>query len=304
MANLQANHHIISISRRFFPEPNHPHPVTRTAFKHRRWPTQITSLASDTSGSALVQQRLPNSDDEVADMIDQMAQVQLGTETASTTDDDHHRGGEDEKDGIEIDGYLVREYGWKARRMVEDMSEMRMVARIQAEAFYDPAPFFDDFFFNFFLAEVLAGLLYRLRNSPPDRYACLVAEPTKEDDTSAKLQLQEEDHQELVGVVDVTVLRDHDVLQHLEGAQEYLYVSGIAVSNNYRRRKVATVLLKACEVISVLWGYEHVVLRAYEDDKGARALYSNAGYKLVSRDPPWVNWIGRKRRILMVKRLW
>ncbi|KAH9626400.1 hypothetical protein KSS87_009086 [Heliosperma pusillum] len=131
-----------------------------------------------------------------------------------------------------------------------------------------------------------------------NRYACLVAEHAKEDDAS-----QISPPHQLVGVVDITVLRDDDVLRHLEGAQEYLYVSGIAVPENYRRQKVATVLLQACEVIAVLWGYQYLVLRAYEDDSGARALYTNAGYRLVSRDPTWVTWIGRKRRILMVKRL-
>lgn len=40
---------------------------------------------------------------------------------------------------------------------------------------------------------------------------------------------------ELVGVIDVTVMRDQDVLEHLpDEAQEYLYVSGIAVSNAFR----------------------------------------------------------------------
>lgn len=54
-----------------------------------------------------------------------------------------------------------------------------------------------------------------------NRYACLVAEPkTDTFDTTTR---------EVVGVVDVTVLREDSVLQHLPGAEEYLYVSGIAV---------------------------------------------------------------------------
>lgn len=240
-----------------------------------------------------MQQRPPNTDGEVSNMIDQMADVELRRITTNDDDDDYRR---------VVDENVVREYGWQVRRMVEEKSEMRKVAQIQAEAFHVPSLFFDDFFFHFFQAEVLSGLVYRLRHSPPDRYACLVAEPAKQDEASTKSQ-PHDDYQKLVGVADVTVLRDNDVLQHLEGAQEYLYVSGIAVSNNYRRQKVATVLLKACEVISVLWGYEYLVLRAYEDDKGARALYTNAGYTLVSRDPPWLTWIWRKRRILMIKRL-
>ncbi|KAB5556370.1 hypothetical protein DKX38_007279 [Salix brachista] len=194
--------------------------------------------------------------------------------------------------------YLASESGWKVRRLAENRDEMSEVAQIQAEAFHTPVALFDDVFFEFFKAEVLSGLLYKLRNSPPDRkhddyldinrYACLVAEPAAE--------------RKLVGIVDVTALRDEDVLQHLEGADEYLYISGIAVSNNFRRRKIGSALLKACDTLSHLWGFECLALRAYEDDMGARKLYTNAGYRVVSSDPRWMAWIGRKRRVLMIKR--
>lgn len=146
------------------------------------------------------------------------------------------------------------------------------------------------------LAEVLAGLIYKLRNSPEDRYACLVAEPTNAS------ELLSDSKSELVGVVDVTVLRDRSVLSFLEGAEEYLYISGIAVLEEYRRQKVATVLLKACDLLSFIWGYEYLVLRAYDDDAAALRLYTNAGYRIVSGDPPWLtSWVGRKRRVLMIK---
>lgn len=59
-----------------------------------------------------------------------------------------------------------------------------------------------------------------------NRYACLVAEPNSED---SHLE------QEVVGVVDVTVMRDQNVVELLPSdAKEYLYVSGIAVLNNFR----------------------------------------------------------------------
>ncbi|KAH1238382.1 hypothetical protein GmHk_08G023052 [Glycine max] len=113
------------------------------------------------------------------------------------------------------------------------------------------------------------------------RYACLVAETAIDDPDSAK---------QLVGVIDVTVLRDQNVLQHLPPeAEEYLYISGIAVSKTFRRRKIATALLKACDMLSILWGFEFLALRAYEEDLGARKLYTNAGYQVVSRDPPWTS---------------
>lgn len=47
-------------------------------------------------------------------------------------------------------GNLVTEYGWQVRRMVEKDDEMRKVAQVQAEAFYEPLIFFNDLFFDFF----------------------------------------------------------------------------------------------------------------------------------------------------------
>ncbi|XP_047979674.1 uncharacterized protein LOC125221577 isoform X2 [Salvia hispanica] len=207
---------------------------------------------------------------------------------------EHHVSSAYEKlDSTITEGDFVRQGNWKVRRMLETEEEMRQVAYVQAEAFHEPAFFFDDVFFDFFKAEVLSGLMYRLRNSPPDRYACLVAEPRDEFQDSKK---------ELAGVVDVTVLREDSVLKHLLGAKEYIYVSGIAVLNRFRRQKVATTLLEACDAISAGWGFDYLVLRAYEDDHGARKLYSNAGYKVVSEDPPWTtSWVGRRRRVVMVK---
>lgn len=202
-------------------------------------------------------------------------------------------GGGSESDGKGQFGNLVKGYGWKVRKMIEKDEEMRSVANIQAEAFYEPVVLFNDVFFQFFQAEVLSGLLYRLRNSPPDRYACLVAET---------ITSENEENQQLVGVVDVTVFRDESVLGHLSGADEYLYVSGIAVLRDFRRKRVASLLLEACEMLAFHWGYKYLVLRAYEDDWGARKLYTNAGYTMVSGDPVWTtSWIGRRRRVLMVK---
>ncbi|BFG23516.1 hypothetical protein CerSpe_097900 [Prunus speciosa] len=201
------------------------------------------------------------------------------------------------KFGIDRKGefkYLVSEFGWKVRSLFRNGDEVRRAAQVQAEAFHEPVFLFNDLFFQFFQAEVLSGLVYKLRNSPPNRYACLVAEPTLDTSNS---------QEDLVGVVDVTVSRDRDVLQHLPSeAEEYLYVSGIAVLKSFRRKKVGSVLLKGCDMLSVEWGFEYLALRAYEDDLGARQLYSSAGYRVVSGDPPWLStWFGRKRRVLMLK---
>ncbi|KAH9330253.1 hypothetical protein KI387_002361, partial [Taxus chinensis] len=193
--------------------------------------------------------------------------------------------------------YLASDYGWRVRFLTQEREEMDVVADIQSAAFYNPAPFWDGFFYMIFKAEVLGSLLYKLRNSPPDRYACLVAETGYD---NMEHGMADKTKHKIVGVVDVTAYTDKDVLYHLGGAGEYLYVSGIAVGANYRRRKVATVLLKACDFIAFLWGFEYLVLRAYKDDDAARTLYSRAGYQVVYQDPPWTSvWIGRKQRVLM-----
>ncbi|KAJ3709235.1 hypothetical protein LUZ61_012940 [Rhynchospora tenuis] len=194
--------------------------------------------------------------------------------------------------GREIE-YLVREFGWGVRKLYRVGEEVRMAAYVQAEAFYEPMAFSNGIFYEFFKAEMLSDLMFRMRNSASDRYACLVAESVNE---STALQ-------ELVGIVDVTVQRDGDVLVHLSGAEEYLYVSGIAVLKKYRRQKVGTVLLKACDALSQQWRYNYLALRAYEDDLGARRLYSSAGYNVVSTDPFWVTWFGMRRRVLMIKQI-
>ncbi|KAG6512932.1 hypothetical protein ZIOFF_031071 [Zingiber officinale] len=124
--------------------------------------------------------------------------------------------------------YLAREGQWGVRRMVKVGEEMRKVAHVQAEAFHTPVALFDDLFFDFFKAEVISALSYRVLNSPPDRYACLVAEAVDEHSSSWEPQ------KEIVGVVDVTVQRDYDVLSHIQGEGEYLYVSGIAVLTKFR----------------------------------------------------------------------
>ncbi|KAL6606556.1 hypothetical protein ACP70R_042209 [Stipagrostis hirtigluma subsp. patula] len=178
--------------------------------------------------------------------------------------------------------YLVRESEWGVRRMGRVGEEMRRVALVQAEAFHVPVALFNDFFFDFF--KVL--------------YACLVAE-----EAEAATQLSQAPFEKIVGVVDCTVQDEGDILKNLQGASEYFYVSGIAVLPSFRRRKVGTALLEACEALALQWRHRFMALRAYEDDNSARGLYAKAGYRVVSRDPDWVTWVGRRRRVLMIKEL-
>lgn len=46
--------------------------------------------------------------------------------------------------------YLVCEYGWMVRRLIENKDETRQAAQVQAEAFHIPVALFNDLFFQFF----------------------------------------------------------------------------------------------------------------------------------------------------------
>lgn len=48
------------------------------------------------------------------------------------------------------DKYLVKEWGWRVRRMVKVGEEMRKVAQVQAEAFHTPVALLNDLFFDLF----------------------------------------------------------------------------------------------------------------------------------------------------------
>lgn len=61
------------------------------------------------------------------------------------------------------------------------------------------------------------------------RYACLVAE-----EADATTELLQAPFEKIIGVVDCTVQDEGDILKNLQGVQEYLYVSGIAVLPSFR----------------------------------------------------------------------
>ncbi|KAG0581267.1 hypothetical protein KC19_4G238100 [Ceratodon purpureus] len=206
-----------------------------------------------------------------------------------------------EEDEVE-DGVVAVGYGWKVREAGKfDVEELRDVAHVQASSFHIEAAVFDDLFFKLFKAEVLSALLYKAKHSPSDRYACLLAEPAILVD---ERELDDvESTPSIVGAVNLAASVDNDVLRHLQNADEYLYVSGMAVDINHRRQNVATLLLRACELLAVKWGFDYLVLHAYEDDMAARTLYSRGGYRVIALDPLWMStWVGRKRRVLMAKK--
>lgn len=158
MAKLQANHQIINYISIFGKSKLLLYPVliTTSNLQQQKCLTlrsrllKIECNVSDNSSSALVQQCVPDTNEDLEMMmIDQTVEIESRRKTG-VYDDEFD-------DNRELD-YLVKEYGWNVRRMVEINGEMRKVALIQAQAFHDPAPFFDDWFFQFFKVSFLCFL--------------------------------------------------------------------------------------------------------------------------------------------------
>ncbi|KAB2596811.1 hypothetical protein D8674_040091 [Pyrus ussuriensis x Pyrus communis] len=141
--------------------------------------------------------------------------------------------------------YLVSEFGWKVMSLFRNGGELRKAAYVQAGAFMISSSPSSSFLLFFLYGDILLLAFFLL--------------------IKIKYFIK------LVGVADVTVSRDQAILQYLPSrAPEYLYVSGIAVLKSFRRKKMATVVLKACYTLSVKWGFEYLAVRAHEDDFGAR----------------------------------
>jgi hypothetical protein len=87
---------------------------------------------------------------------------------------------------------------------------------------------------------------------------------------------------------------------HLYQNSDLLGCSGLLFD---RRQGVATLLLEACLTRALQWGFDYLVLHAYEDDMRAVNVYSKAGYRTITADPIWMTkFFGRRRRVVMARR--
>jgi len=106
----------------------------------------------------------------------------------------------------------------------------------------------------------------------------------------------------ILGVIEVGVQDEQDVLQHLPtGMETYAYISSMAVAPHMRRCGIGAALLQAAEQQAVLWGQQLVALHVYETNQRAMKLYQSHGLVNHASDPAWRKYVGGKVRQLMVK---
>jgi ribosomal protein S18 acetylase RimI-like enzyme len=83
---------------------------------------------------------------------------------------------------------------------------------------------------------------------------------------------------------------------------EYLYISNLAVQQDFRRQGVGLELLQQCESVAQSWGYVDLYLHVMLDNDGGRNLYAKAGYEKIGEDRPWsIFFWNRPRRLFLHK---
>lgn len=111
-------------------------------------------------------------------------------------------------------------------------------------------------------------------------------------------------HTGIMGVVEVGVDDERDVLQHMNGQYgSYAYISSMAVSPQLRRSGIGRALLHAAEQQAANWNQGLVALHVFATNMPAIRLYERHGMRCTAQDPAWKGLLGGKVRQLMVKEL-
>ncbi|BAS58628.1 GCN5-related N-acetyltransferase [Leptolyngbya boryana IAM M-101] len=140
-------------------------------------------------------------------------------------------------------------------------------------------------------AIIRVGIYEDLRSrarSMTSNYACLVAI-----DTTHRDEL-------IVGTVEVGI-RSANPWQ--PKTSQYIYLSNLAVREEFRRQGIAEQLLLACEPYVESWGYRQIYLHVLETNQAAKALYFKLGYRLEEIQLSWDWFLGKPRRMLLRKEM-
>lgn len=105
----------------------------------------------------------------------------------------------------------------------------------------------------------------------------------------------------VVGTVEVGIRIGTDRPQ----PYRYVYISNLAVSEDFRRRGIARELLQDCERLAQIWGHTQLFLHVMADNDRGLDLYRKLGYQVVSQEFlwSWLPWLYRPERLFLCKQL-
>jgi ribosomal protein S18 acetylase RimI-like enzyme len=134
---------------------------------------------------------------------------------------------------------------------------------------------------------IRVGIYEDLRSrsrSMTSNYVCLVAIDTL--------------REQIVGTVEIG-LKSSNPWQ--PKTSQYVYLSNLAVRQEFRRQGIAEQLLLTCEPYVRTWGYRNIYLHVLETNQAAKGLYFKLGYRLEEIQPSWDWFLGKPRRMFLRK---
>jgi ribosomal protein S18 acetylase RimI-like enzyme len=131
-------------------------------------------------------------------------------------------------------------------------------------------------------------LRHRLDVQAPDQAVCLVA----------AIGSQARD---VVGTIEISARLP---MYNPSLSRRYVYISNLAVDNNYRRLGIGRELVAQCAAIASTWGFTEIYLHVMADNLAGQHLYAQLGFEVLSSDQPWhiLPW-QRPQRLFLRKRL-
>jgi ribosomal protein S18 acetylase RimI-like enzyme len=165
-----------------------------------------------------------------------------------------------------------------------NLHDVDRLTDVLTASFYD-ADGWRQLVYPFIRLGIQEDLRQRLRANSP-RYTCLAALLTSAGEAN------------LAGTIEIA-LRSPWPWQ----GDRHGYISNLAVGQGFRRRGVATALLKSCEQVARQWQIEELRLHVMEDNPAARALYRDAGFSTLQAEDSPASWLGLQARRLLLRKI-
>lgn len=177
------------------------------------------------------------------------------------------------------------------------IEDTKKISEILAKSFYD-FPEFAHWVYPLLRFTINEDLRYRLRSTSP-HYRCLVAEVEEASWSRHSGQNALQDHAAtvIVGTAEIALRSSL-----WSTTPQHLYISNLAVAQDYRRLGVGSQLLSACEQAAWDWGYPETRLHVLDCNESAKQLYCHHGYQIAQIEPYWGKlWFDYSPRLLLKK---
>jgi ribosomal protein S18 acetylase RimI-like enzyme len=147
---------------------------------------------------------------------------------------------------------------------------------------------FGGWFRPLFKIGIHEDLRNRLDVQAPDQAVCLVATVGAQ-------------KTEVVGTIEISA---RSPLYNPSLIKRYVYISNLAVDNDYRRLGIGRELVEQCESIARDWGFTDIYLHVMANNLPGQHLYLRLGFEVLSSDQTWhlLPW-QRAQRLFLRKRL-